>query len=441
MTLGLLNQIVSNGGARVKWLALLVAFALTAFALPCEASPFDPAGTDWEGYSDFVRLIRTEIGENKLVVTSRIDWSTLTGRDVIILVYPDHSPSTTSAGAFVRAGGRLALLDDFGAGDVLLESFDIKRVPLPARPLLALRDNPDLAIAEPGDEHVLTQGVDRVVTNHASGLSQSLLTKVLRVRSTGGDDVALALVADTSGGRLVAVGDPSIAMNAMLRYPGNRNFARNLVQYLTREHSKGNVYLVVTRFAEAGTFAGPESPAREWWDAAARARAAFARDGLPTWTTYWLSFLVAGAMLAWLLPRAARAYRGQAPRFTRGISLRAQGGAAGHAAGLGAKDAWRGYGLIEWKSAFVDDLTHHFGLRREVSSAEILRHVAALGVLPAEAIREVERVLLRMADIDTMVLSKDPRALGPVRDEEVIAAGKLMQRVLEAVHGQVGKHR
>jgi hypothetical protein len=91
--------------------------------------------------------------------------------------------------------------------------------------------------------------------------------------------------------------------------------------------------------------------------------------------------------------------------------------------------------MIEWKSAFVDDLTHHFGLRREVSSAEILRHVARLGVAPADAIRELERVLLRMADIDTMVVSKQPHALGHVRDEEVLAAGKLVQRLLDAVHG------
>jgi hypothetical protein len=444
--LGLSSQIVSNGGARVKWLAIVRALACASIvvgallaARQSQAAPFDPSGNDWEGYSDFVRLIRAEVGDKRLVITTRLDWSTLTSQDALIMVYPDHVVSTTSAGAFVRAGGRLAVLDDFGDADALLESFDVLRVPLPSRPALALRDNPDLAIAEPADDHPLTRGVERVVTNHASGLSQPSLTTVLRVRGTDGAQVALALVASVVAGRLVAVGDPSIAMNSMLRYPGNAAFARNLVQYLTAGHGRGHVVLVVRSFGETGAFEGVTSPAQDWWEALAHERATLVREGMPPWTMYWLAFLLTSALLAWLLPRMARAYRGQAPRFTRPIALRAQGGVAGHAAALGAKDAYRGHAMLEWRRAFMEDLIVHFGLRRDVSSAEIVGRVARLGVVDDEAIHEVERVLLRMADIDTMVATKKKQALERVRDEEVVAAGKLLERVLGAVHQRAAK--
>jgi len=442
-TLGLSNQIVSNGGARVKWLAIgrhvvfgMVVLATLLAARGSRAAPFDPSGTDWEGYADFVRLIRVEIGEGRLVVTSRLDWSALTGQDAVIVVYPDHVVSTTSAGTFVRSGGRLAVLDDFGEGDALLESFDIRRVPLPPHPALALRDNPDLAIAEPGDDHPLTRGVDRIVTNHASGLAQPALTTVLRVRGSGGETVALAVVGDVMGGRLLAIGDPSVVMNSMLRYPGNAAFAKNLAQYLILGHARGHVYLVARSFGEVGAFAGASNPAREWWDALSHERNAFARDGLPPWTMYWLAFMLTGGLLTWLLPRAARAYRAQAPRFTRPIPLRLQGGVAGHAASLGAKDAYRGYAMLEWRRAFMEDLTLHFGLRRDVSSAEVVGRLASLRVVDAEAIHGVERVLLRMADIDTMVATKQKQALERVGDDEVLAAGKLVQRILDAVHGR-----
>jgi hypothetical protein len=439
---GFSSQIVSNGSARVKWLAIAAARAAVVLltvlvARTSRAAPFDPSGTDWEGYADFVGLMRAELGKKGLVVTNRIEWNALTGQDSLILVFPDHALSARNAGAFVRAGGRLLLLDDFGHGDTLLESFDIQRVPLPARPVLMLRDNPDLAIAEPGpDEHPLTRGVDRVVTNHATGLLQPRLTTALRVRGQGTPGVALALVADTNGGRLIAVGDPSIAMNSLLRYPGNRTFAKNLIQYLAAGHGQGRTYLVVTTFGESGAFggAGNVNPADAWLDAAAEARASLTRDGIPPWMAYGLAFGLTGAVLAWLLPRTMRTYGGATARFTRPIPLCVQGGMAGHAANLSSKDAYRGHAMLEWRKAFMDDLTTHFGLRREVSSAEVVKRVARLGVVDAEAIRRIERVLLRMADIDTMVASKKTHAFVRVGDQEVVDAGELVQRVLRAVH-------
>jgi hypothetical protein len=438
------TEIVSNGGARVKWLApfratlwvLAASIGLAMFgALAAHARPFDPSGSDWEGYADVVRLMRNEVGSNRLIVTNHLDWKALDAQDALVIVYPEHGLDVDSAGAFVRAGGRLALFDDFGAGDGLLASFDIHRVALPSHPALALRDNPDLPIAEPGtNEQPLTRGVDRVVTNHASGVQQPLLSTVLRVRATDGADVPLALSASSGAGRLLVVGDPSVAMNSMLRYPGNRELAKNVVQYLIEGHPTGRIYLVIGAFAESGAFAGAGGAAHEWLAALGQAREAITRDGFPAWILYWFTFIVAISVFVWLMPRAARTYRGESPRFTRPIPPEAQGGAAGHAASLRSKATYRGLAMLEWKRALIEDLTFHFGIPSDSSPAEVVRRVGRLGVVEGEALRAIERVLLRMAEIEIMIAAKQTNAIQRIRDEEVVAAGALVKQVLATVH-------
>jgi len=423
-----------------RFVFIFVAFvASLLFSAASEAAPFDPGGADWEGYADFARLVRAEVGKGRFVVTNHLEWRALTGDDALVLVYPEHAVAMASAGAFVRAGGRLALIDDFGAGDALLESFDITRVSLPPRPALALRDNPDLAIAEPGkDEHTLTQGVDRVVTNHASGVVQPLLQTVLRVRATDGTEVPIALAGSSGEGRLLAIGDPSILMNSMLRYGGNRTFAKNLIDYLTTGHARGRIYLVVSSFVESGAFPGAGGAAAEWRDALDQARASLQREGLPPATIYWLAIVVMVAVFSWLVPRTTRTYRGRPPRFTWPIRLDSQGGAAGRAASMGARGAYRGHAMIEWRNAFVEDLAVHFGLGRDAGVRAVVERVKRLGVVDREAMHSLERVLLRMAEIDTMLASKQPHVLERIGDDEVVAAGALVMRVLSAV--QRGEH-
>ena len=437
-------RIVSNGSARVKWArAAMVAIWLVA-ALSGRvalAGPFDPSGDDWEGYGDFVHLLRQELGASHVVVTNLLDWGALRPDDALLLVNPDQSPDSASAGAFVRAGGRLGVFDDFGASEDLLGSFAIQRVPLPTHPRLALRDNPDLAVADPGPSAgALTQGVEHVATNHAIGLSQPLLTTVLLVRGKedekDADGVPLALAAASGEGHLFVIGDPSFAMNAMLRYPGNRELARNIAHYLSPgdAHAKGGHFYVLTRhFTEIGSFAGETGPLHDLLGSFRRARAEIGRDGLPPWILYWLAFVVATAVLFWLVPRTTRTYRSAAPRFTRPTPREAYGGAAGHAATLGAKQAYRGHAMLEWRRALIEGLTAYFGITETTSSGEVLRRVGRLGVVDGEAIRRVERVLVRMAEIDTMIAAKQTHALEPIRDEEVVATGELFHRFLSAV--------
>jgi hypothetical protein len=95
--------------------------------------------------------------------------------------------------------------------------------------------------------------------------------------------------------------------------------------------------------------------------------------------------------------------------------------------------------MIEWRRAFVEDLTGYFGLPGDASSAEVVRRIARLGAVDAEAIRAIERLLLRMAEIDTMIAARQTHALEPIRDDEVLAAGRLVRQVLGLVHGKPGQ--
>ena len=59
-------------------------------------------------------------------------------------------------------------------------------------------------------------------------------------------------------GRLIAVGDASIPINAMMRYPGNRALARSLVHYATDDDvwgkRGGTLYILTNTFGMTGTF-------------------------------------------------------------------------------------------------------------------------------------------------------------------------------------------
>src|SRR5207248_8084592 len=108
------------------------------------------------------------------------------------------------------------------------------RVPAPTRPLATLRRNPELVIAEPVTEtingetsgvHATVANVERLVTNHPTGLRNPKATPVLKMRSIDDPDVLLALAGpvpfpEGPRGKLFAMGDPSALINQMLRYPG-----------------------------------------------------------------------------------------------------------------------------------------------------------------------------------------------------------------------------
>ncbi|HQY64009.1 MAG TPA: DUF4350 domain-containing protein, partial [Polyangiaceae bacterium] len=205
------------------------------------AEPFALTGADWEGCAELVRLARAELGTDHVVVSNRVDLGSLDPRDAVLMLHPERGVDSGELAKFMKAGGRVLLLDDFGKGDGLLQHFGMARIPLPAAPAESLRQNPHLALAEPASPHPIVADVHRVVTNHATGIRHPDLSPVLKVRPADPDapDVPVAVAGAVGKGRLLVIADPSIVMNSMLRYAGNKALARGLARYALEDDTWG----------------------------------------------------------------------------------------------------------------------------------------------------------------------------------------------------------
>ena len=58
------------------------------------------------------------------------------------MIHPLQAMDPEDTAGFMKAGGRLAILDDYGLGDETLTRFHIERIPPPSRPVAALRNRP-----------------------------------------------------------------------------------------------------------------------------------------------------------------------------------------------------------------------------------------------------------------------------------------------------------
>ncbi len=400
------------------------------------AKPFDLGGQDWEGIKDFVTLAQEELGA-RIVPSGSVAFDQLSPADALVLLHPEVALDDTSLVAFVRAGGRVVLLDDYGKGESLLEAFAIERVRLPARPAQDLRHNPELAIAEPVAEHPVARGVDRVVLNHATGLRNPKLSSVLRVRGEGEPDVDVALAGALGRGRLLAVGDPSIVINSMLRYPGNATFARNMVRYAAADDSGkprgGKVYVTSGGFRQHGSFAG--AARADTWSALFRDLFASIREsGLPPWTLYFLGVTLGLGVVLWVGANAGRLHRPARPRYTRAIPLTAQGGAAGRAAVVGAKGASRALALLEIKSAVEEDLALLLGLDRVPTPDVLVAGAGKAELLDKEGLRALRELLLRLSNVETLMLSRRTDPLRRIRDREVVVTANNAKELLSKAH-------
>jgi len=425
-------------GASPRSVAWGVWAAAVFFSPLAAASPFDLDGHDWEGCSDFVRLAHEELGDPRVVPTASLDLGALRPEDSVIALHPEKALDAGSLARFMRAGGRVVLLDDYGTGDGLLEHFGLERLPIPRHPEETLRGNPSLALAEPAGAHPVVTEVTRIVTNHATGLRHPELSPVLKIRGHDEPDVLVAVAGAVGRGRLLAVGDPSIVMNSMLRYPGNKAFARALVRYAAADDvwgkRLGKIYVVSGAFDQRGVY-GEDSELLSGWNERTRALAealrAFRSEGLPPWLSYAAAVLVGLAVVVWVGSNAGRTHKAIAPRFTRAIPLAAHGGVAGHAAVIASPRAPRALAMLELKNALEEELAAMLGMEK-VPGHEVLAHRAAdTGLLDKEGVHELRRILLRMASVETMVLSRRGAAMQKIADGEVVEVAKKIRGLLE----------
>jgi hypothetical protein len=435
----------------VVFLAVLASFTLFPW-VRAEASPFDLTGADWEGCSELVRIARAELGTTRIIATTSIDFKELKPEDGLLLLYPEKSLDVDELSKFMRAGGRVVLLDDFGRGESLLRHFGMERVPVPKKPVESLRHNPQLALAEPASAHPVVADVNRVVTNHATGLSHPDLSPVLKIRGANEGDVFIA-VAGAVGekppapqGRFLVVGDPSIVMNSMLRYAGNKSFARGLVRYAVENDSwgtrGGRLFIASGAFEQKGSFGGEENTLAEWLRTLKDAFDVIRKDGLPDPLAWAAAIAIGLALVVWVGSRAGKLHKPVIPRFVRRLPQVAQGGVAGHAAVIAAPQTSRVLAILELKSALEEQLAVMLGLAKVPPHQQLLTAVAEQGLLDAEGVRSLSKLLLRMSNVETMVVyQRTGGMVQPVRDNEVVAIARSVRQILDVAQANATSSR
>jgi hypothetical protein len=429
--------------------AFLLATLVLATPRHARAGAFDLNDAGWEGCAELLNLAQAELSSDRVLVTATLDWEEIRPSDGILVLHPTRPLDAEEAAAFMKAGGRLAVLDDYGKGDKLLSHFKIQRRALPTQPLSYLRGRPALAIASPafdtsGGEvlglHPTVADVKQVVLNHGTGLRHPDLTPVLEVRASGERAVAVAVAGQIDGptakGRLFAMGDPSAFINLMLRYPGNRAFAVGLVHYLAdgdaTEPRHGRLVIVANEFGERGSFGGV-TPFRKQLDrkleALVEAFHDLRDDGFPWWMHVLVAAIAALLVGIWVARALVRLYRTRVPRFARAVPLVAQGGVAGRVAVLSSDASPPALALLEVKSALTEALAQHFAMPDQSSAGQLLDEVKRRHGLPSDLEGQARSMLSAMRAAETSVVAGVPAR---VSSSEVVRAAEVSERVLAA---------
>jgi len=414
---------------------------------------FEFNDSEWEGTSGLLEIARSELGKTRVEIVAMIDYGKLEPADGLLVLHPEVELDGDEVGAFLAAGGRVAVLDDRGKATSLLARYRIQRVEAPLRPTAMLRGNPNLPIAVPvvqevaGQEqnrHPTVRDVDRLVTNHPTALTHPDLTPVLEIPALGEPNATLAVTGVIGKrGRLFAMGDPSALINLMLRYPGNRAFARHLVEYLVDRDEwgerGGKLYVVANDFRQRGHYGGVAGPARDLREAVDSVRDALrnAREsGLPGPAALVLAAVALAITLAWSLEHALRVYRRYVPRYALSAPLVGQGGVAGRAAVLAAPTTDRALVLAELRSALSEALAERLGTDARAASSRLAEEVGARGVLGPDGIGRLKE-LLRELDRAPPFLAENRRLR--MSDRQLVELHQKMMEILSEIDQRRGE--
>lgn len=240
-----------RGHARI--VAFSVSLALAFGALPASElaaqSDFEPTNDAWNGYGSFVRVARES---GRTIVATPLDLDRVRPEDAIILIGPAEPPPIAELARFVDSGGRLAIVDDFGASTELLSRFGIARESAPTTGVAHVRGQDGLLVARPLYRHPLTEGVSAVITNRPAVVRHAVLEPLIGFPD---QRAGIVLTGVVGRGRLVVISDPSVFIDLMIPLRGNQKLAENLFSVL--RSPEGVVYIV----SPSTTFTGEFDPA------------------------------------------------------------------------------------------------------------------------------------------------------------------------------------
>lgn len=406
-------------------LAFAAPMALLALATPARADDdYDPRGHEWNGLSELVEIAKR--AGVSVSTPARLDVGTLDKADAVLLVYPTREPSVEGLTGFLRAGGRVAVADDYGDGRALLAAYHIDRLAPSAEGALHLRGNDNLLVARPLGGHPLVAGVPALVTNHPMVVAHSELRPVFAL---AGDRDAVVIAGAVGEGRLVAIGDPSTLINNMLQFRGNRRFAENLVRYLAAGRS-GKLVLVTRDTAVVGAFGDPgaDRPTHNL----RQALAALAHAELPKPALKLLAVVIA----AILLLAAATALPRHSPYGVRALYAReaAAGGFFGRVRFYRERPNDLLQPLLAYKFELEGEIVHRMNLSGRTLLRDLVDSLRTRGV-PESDIAALRSLLVELDDLR----ARQDHPPGPPR----VTAAKLRSAIAigERVLARIGPGR
>ena len=422
---------VAMRSLQIRACLMLATLLVTALVASNSRSAFEARDKDWEGMSELLELSRQRFGRDRVKLASTLDYDALAPEDAILVVHPENSLDYRQVTAFLQSGGRLALLDDYGSGAAFVEQFGIRRVRAPLKPALTLRQNVDLPIAvpatspdSPNRRHPIVSQVDHVVTNHPQALEHPGLTPVLVIPAVGEPESTIALTGVIAQrGRLFVLSDPSVFINLMIRYPGNRAFAEGLLDYLVEDRDQakpGTLYILINRFAQRGSFGDTDSllsSLKDWWTTLQQHVADLRAQGLPEPAIFLLTCVVAVLLAFRLWSTVGKPYRQTIPRYAVPTPLEIQGGVAGRTALLAAPSTHRALPALELQSALVEAMSDHLGLPVGTSAHALLQEVARSKALEPESIGDLQVFFEDMRAVETLLASGRAVRVGHSRME------------------------